>query len=130
MHKTIINPWKWQDNLGYAQAVEVKNSQGTLYCAGQAAIDADGKPAGGSMNDQIKLSLENMHKVIKQAGYHPSNIIRLNFYTTSIPLFFEAYSTIISWMKQHECTPSSTLLQVGALAFPELTIEIEATVVN
>ena len=37
MIKTIINPWKWQDNLGYSQAIEVRHSEGTLYCSGQTS---------------------------------------------------------------------------------------------
>lgn len=130
MNKMIINPWQWQDNMGFAQAIEVKNNAGTLYCSGQAAMDADGKPVNGNMSEQLKLSLENLHIVIKQAGYDASNIVRLNFYTTSVSSFFEAYGTAIDWMKQHHCTPASTLVQVGALAFPELSIEIEATVVK
>jgi 2-iminobutanoate/2-iminopropanoate deaminase len=130
MTKTIINPWEWQDHLGFSQAIEVKNNEGTLYCSGQASMNADGQPVGGSMREQIKLSLENLYKVIIQAGYHPANIIRLNYYTTSVPLFFEAFDEAISWLQPHNCIPTSTLLQVGALAFPELTIEIEATVVK
>lgn len=130
MNKTIINPWKWQDAMGFAQAIEVKNHTGTLYCAGQASMDADGKPVAGTMSEQIKLSLENVATVIKQAGYRASNVVRLNFYTTSIASFFEAYGTAIEWMQQHGCKAASTLLQVEALAFPELTIEIEVTVVN
>src|SRR4051812_44942521 len=130
MTKTIINPWQWQDNLGYSQAIEVKNIEGTLYCSGQASMNADGQPVGGSMREQIKLSLENLHTVIIQAGYDPANIVRLNFYTTSIPSFFEVFGEAISWMLPYNCKPTSTLIQVEALAFPELTIEIEATVVK
>ena len=130
MEKRIINPWQWQDNFGYSQAIEVKHTEGTLYCAGQAAMNAEGQPVAGSMSEQIKLSLENVHKVIMQAGYHPANIVRLNYYTTSIPLFFEAFGEVINWLKAHNCTATGTLLQVGALAFPELSVEIEATVVK
>ena len=101
-----------------------------VYCSGQASMNADGQPVGGSMREQIKLSLENLHKVIVQAGYHPSNIIRLNYYTTSIPLFFEAFDEAISWLQPYHCKPTSTLLEIGALAFPGLSIEIEATVVK
>lgn len=130
MTKTIINPWEWQNNLGYSQAIEVKNVQGTLYCSGQASMSAEGQPVGVTMRAQIKQSLDNLHKVITQAGYHPANIIRLNYYTTSIPSFFEAYDEAMSWLQPYNCRPASTLVQVGALAFPELTIEIEATVVK
>ncbi len=130
MTKIIINPWQWQNNFGYAQAIEVKNNTGTLYCSGQAAMNAEGMPVTGNMSEQIKCSLDNLHQVIKQADYDTSNIVRLNFYTTSVPSFFEAYGTLIEWMKQQGCTPSCTLVQVAALAFPELNIEIEATVVK
>ncbi len=130
MKKTVINPWQWQNNFGYAQAIEVKSNTGTLYCSGQAAINADGKPVTGDMSEQIKCSLDNLHHVIKHADYNTSNIVRLNFYTTSVSSFFEAYGTIINWMNQQGCTPSSTLVEVASLAFPELNIEIEATVVK
>ncbi|TSJ42621.1 RidA family protein [Mucilaginibacter corticis] len=130
MEKKIVNPWTWQDNFGYAQAVEVKHNQGTLYCSGQTAMTADGKPAGGNMNDQILLSLQNLEKVIHQAGYKPAGVVRLNLYTTSIADFFGAYGVLAAWMQQHKIVPSSTLLEVKALAFPELLVEIEATVVG
>ena len=29
MEKRVINPWKWQNERSYNQAVEVKNPQGT-----------------------------------------------------------------------------------------------------
>lgn len=130
MEKNNINPWKWQDNFGYAQAVEVKHSNGTLYCSGQAAMNADGIPIEGSMREQIELATDNLEKVIEKAGYSASNIVRLNLYTTSIPAFFAEYETLVKWYKKHGCIPSSTLIEVKALAFPSLTIEIEATVVG
>jgi 2-iminobutanoate/2-iminopropanoate deaminase len=130
MEKNIINPWKWQDNFGYAQAVEIKNNNGTLYCSGQAAMNADGAPVGGSMQEQIELSLANVEKVITKAGYSLKNIVRLNIYTTNIGEFFGAYGALAGWMAQNKIQPSSTLVEVSALAFPELKIEIEATVIN
>jgi 2-iminobutanoate/2-iminopropanoate deaminase len=129
MEKKIINPWKWQDNLGYSQAIEVKNNQGTLYCAGQCAVNDEGAPVEGSMQEQIQLSLNNVEQVIAAAGYSPNNIVRINLYTTSIPEFFQAYETFASWLARQGIQPSSTLLEVKALAYPALKIEIEATVV-
>jgi 2-iminobutanoate/2-iminopropanoate deaminase len=130
MEKHITNPWKWQDNLGYAQAVEVKNNKGTLYCAGQAAINAEGQPVDVNMSEQITLSLSNLEQVIKQAGYHPQNIVRINYYTTSINDFFAAYGDVMGWIGEHHVAASSTLIEVKALAFPQLLVEIEATVVE
>lgn len=42
MEKREINPWKWQNERSYVQAVEVKNPEGTLYVSGQTAISSDG----------------------------------------------------------------------------------------
>jgi len=33
-----INPWKWQDQYGFSQAIEVSNASRVLYCAGQASV--------------------------------------------------------------------------------------------
>lgn len=130
METNIINPWKWQDNFGYAQAVEVKHNERTLYCAGQTAMNADGQPVAGTMEEQVALSLANLEQVISKAGYEPRNIVRLNLYTTNIGEFFGAYGTLAGWMAKHGAVPSSTLLQVSGLAYPELRVEIEATVVG
>jgi len=130
MEIKTINPWTWQDNFGYAQAVEVKQNERTLYCAGQAAINSKGQPVAGTMDEQIALSLTNLEQVIRQAGYEPKNIVRLNLYTTAIGEFFGAYSTLAGWLAEQDAVPSSTLLEVAALAFPELKVEIEATVVG
>lgn len=130
MKKTIINPWQWQYSLGYSQAIEIKHSESTLYCAGQAAMSAEGQPTGGSMPEQIRQCCENLLQVINQAGYDAANIVRLNIYTTSIGDFFAAYGDLVGWMRQHGCVPASTLVQIQALAFPELAVELEATVIK
>ena len=130
MNKTLINPWKWQDNLGFAQAVEISHANHTLYCAGQAAMDGDGQPIAADMAGQIGLSFDNLETVLHQAGYTLKNVVRLNFYTTSIEQFFAAYGQVMGRLQVSGCVPSSTLTEVNALAFPQLLIEIEATAVR
>ncbi len=126
----MINPWKWQDNLGYSQAIEVSHATHTLYCAGQAAMDAEGRPVAADMAGQIRLSFDNLETVLHQSGYALKNVVRLNFYTTSIEQFFAAYGAVMGRLGAAGCLPSSTLTEVKALAFPELIIEIEATAVR
>ena len=130
MQKSIINPWQWQNNLGYAQAVEVAHSTHTLYCAGQAAMDAEGKPNSADMSGQINSCFDNLETVLQQAGYSLGNVVRLNYYTTSINEFFTAYGQAIGRLGAVGCAPASTLVEVKALAFPELLVEIEATAVK
>lgn len=42
--KNFINPWTWQDPMGFSQGVNVQKDQQTLYCARQASVDAKGSP--------------------------------------------------------------------------------------
>lgn len=83
MEINAINPWKWQDARSYSQAVEVKNVEGTLYVSGQTAIDDDGNSSAEDMKIQLIKSLANLERVIDEAGYSCSNIVKLNVYTTS-----------------------------------------------
>ncbi|GAB3507652.1 RidA family protein [Spirosoma knui] len=130
MQKSMINPWQWQDQLGYAQAVEVSQSTHTLYCAGQAAMDAEGRPVSADMSEQIKLSFDNLETVLTQAGYAIANVVRLNFYTTSVAEFFAAYGQVLARVSTANGVPAGTLVEVKALAFPELMVEIEAIAVK
>ena len=131
MEQRIINPWKWQDQFGFAQANEISGGQRILYCAGQASTDADGRPAhAGDMRAQINQALDNLERVLTQAGFSLSNVVRLNYYTTNVDQLLANWSVITSRLTQAGCRPASTLLGVSRLAFPELLVEIEATAVK
>jgi enamine deaminase RidA (YjgF/YER057c/UK114 family) len=56
-------------------------------------------------------------------------VVRLNYYTTDVDRFFEAHDALVGRLAEAGCQPSSTLLGVTRLAFPELLVEIEATAV-
>jgi len=58
MEIKTINPWKWQDQRNYVQAVEVKQVNGTLYCAGQTAINADGLSSDADMETQLAQAIQ------------------------------------------------------------------------
>jgi enamine deaminase RidA (YjgF/YER057c/UK114 family) len=131
MEQRIINPWKWQDQLGFVQAHEISGGQRVLYCAGQASMDADGKPAhAGNMRAQVNQALDNLEKVLAEGGFRLSHVVRLNYYTTNVDQLFANWDAVTNRLTQAGCRPSSTLLGVSRLAFPELLIEIEATAVQ
>src|SRR6476659_4209099 len=83
MEKKIINPWEWQNQRSYVQAVEVKHTESTLYISGQTAINTNGESSNADMKSQLKIAIQNLEQVINEAGYKPENIVRLNIYTTS-----------------------------------------------
>jgi 2-iminobutanoate/2-iminopropanoate deaminase len=129
MEKREINPWTWQDDRNYVQAVEVRNIQSTLYCAGQAAVHADGTSSNADMKTQLLLAIQNLEKVISDSGYELKNIVRLNVYTTSNEEFMPHFDIFKDWIAKSGIRQVLTLFQVTEL-FETLKIELEATAVK
>lgn len=123
-----INPWHWQDQFGYAQALETTAPQHTLYCAGQTAMSDDGRPLHpGEMGAQVELAMDNLETVLKTAGYGLADVVRLTVYTTNVDELFAHYGLLVGRLAKAGVRPPITLLGVTCLAFPELMVEIEAT---
>lgn len=129
MEKRIINPWQWQDRRSYVQAVEVKHVESTLYVSGQTAISADGISSNEDMKSQLIQALQNLEKVISEAGYECKGIVRLNIYTTSTAELWPHFQIFQDWIAKHGVKQALTLLEVKSL-FETLKVELEATVVK
>lgn len=130
MEKRTIDPWAWGPQTNSAQAVEVKNVTGTLYCSGQAAVDANGVPSHADMRSQLQQTLQNLETLIRESGYEAKNIVRLNVYTTSVHEFFATCMDVYApFLHTHGIQQATSLLEVKGL-FATLTIELEATVVK
>jgi enamine deaminase RidA (YjgF/YER057c/UK114 family) len=129
MEKRIINPWQWQDERSYVQAVEVKNASGTLYCAGQAAVHPDGRSSTDDMKTQLLLAIQNLEQVITEAGYECKNIVRLNILTTSAEEFFTCFDVLQDWIAKHGIKQATTFYEVKIL-FETLKVELEAIAVK
>ena len=128
MERKVVNPWSWQDRFAYVQANEVGDVRRMLICAGQTAMDAEGRPAhAGDMRAQIELALDNLETVLRAADFTLADVVRLNYYTTDVDRFFAEYGTIADRLTRAGCRPANTTLGVARLAFPELLVEIEAT---
>jgi enamine deaminase RidA (YjgF/YER057c/UK114 family) len=128
MEKKIVNPWKWQDPLGFSQAIQVTEGQRTLYCAGQASMSAEGRPLHeGNMTAQLGQAMDNSRDGASGCWIQPFGRSSSELLHTNIDGFFTAYQTATSRLAAAGCQPASTLLGVARLAFPELMIEIEAT---
>lgn len=130
MKRTAVNPWPWSLQLGFNQAELVEGYTQVLVCAGQTAMDAEGKPQHvGDMRAQIAMALDNVEAVLAQGGMSLANVVRFNMYTTDVDEFFANYDVITERTAAAGITPPGTLLGVTRLAFPELLVELEATAV-
>ena len=129
MEKRVINPWTWQNERSYNQAVEVTNAKGTLYVSGQTAINDDGVSSTADTKTQLELAIKNLERVITEAGYDCKNIVRLNIYTTSTEELWPHFNILQEWIDKHEMKQALTLLEVVSL-FETLAVELEANVVK
>ena len=130
IERRAVNPWTWQDQFGFSQAVDVTGAGHLVLCAGQTSVDEEGNPLHErDMAAQMTKALDNLEEVLRQAGLQLSDVVRLNYYTTDVDAFFEAFGPFASRLGEAGCRPASTVLGVARLAFPSLRVEIEATAV-
>lgn len=129
MEKRISNPWEWQHQRSYVQAVEVKNVESTLYISGQTAISDDGISSKEDMKSQLIQALQNLETVIGEAGFACEGIVRLNIYTTATAELWPHFTIFQDWVARHNVKTAVTLLEVKSL-FETLKVELEATVVK
>lgn len=131
MDKREINPTDWlQAAFNINHGIEVTRVERTLYLSGQTSNAADGTLLhAGDLAAQFGLAWQNLKDALAEAGMDPTNIVRLNFYTTDVPAFVESAGELVPLIAGDGCKPVSTLLGVAALFEPDAMIEIEATAV-
>jgi 2-iminobutanoate/2-iminopropanoate deaminase len=123
-----VNPWTWQDALGFSQAWHVEGAASTVYVSGQGPISAAGELVGeGDFAAQVRQTLANLETVLREAGASLEAIVKLTVYLTDISRLRE-YGRIRAEAVPGPA-PASTAVQVGALAIPGMMIEVEAVAV-
>lgn len=132
MERRAINPWTWQDAMGYSQAIELGPAKRTLVCSGQTSVDANGAPVhAGDMAAQLRQAVANLEAVLVAGGFDLTDVVRLNYYTTDVDGFMQgAAAGGLVRLAEVNCRPASTLLGVARLFHPDIMVEIEATAVK
>jgi enamine deaminase RidA (YjgF/YER057c/UK114 family) len=91
MERGNVNPWAWQDEMGFAQANEVSGERRVLVCSGQGSVDEEGRPVhAGDMRAQVGRTMDNLEAVLEEAGMGLTDVVRLNYHTTDVDTFFGA----------------------------------------
>ncbi|MBK7722164.1 MAG: RidA family protein [Austwickia sp.] len=130
IERTAVNPVTWSTELGFNQGEVVSGHTRTLYCSGQTAVSADGKPLHeGDMASQVGLSLDNLEAVLAAADMSLANLVRLNVYTTDVDLLFAHYGVLAGRLGAARVAPTTTMLGVNRLAIPGQLVELEGTAV-
>ena len=126
-----VNPWTWQDQFGFSQAIEATGASRVVYCAGQTSSGPDGATLhDGDLAAQASAALDNLETVLREADMTLRNVVRLNTYVTDVDRYLsEAAAAVGARLAAAGVQPAATLLGVSRLAFPDLLIELEATAI-
>jgi enamine deaminase RidA (YjgF/YER057c/UK114 family) len=130
MDKREINATEWLLAFNINQGIEVTGAERVLYLSGQTSNAADGASMHpGDQAAQFRLAWSNIKDALAASEMDPTNIVRLNMYTTDVDGFMAVAGDLVTLMAGDGCKPVSTLLGVSRLFEPEAIIELEATAV-
>jgi enamine deaminase RidA (YjgF/YER057c/UK114 family) len=128
MKRRFLTPDSLAPGRGYSHGVTVSGGH-TTWTAGQVAFDADGNVVGvGDIVAQTRRVFENLSAVLAEAGAAWSDVVKLNYFVRDVSRLQEIREVRNEFLDPDRL-PASTLVQVSALALPELLIEVEAIVV-
>ncbi len=127
----ILNPgWSWDADFPLAQGLVVGD---TVYLSGQVALSASGEIVGvGDIRAQTRQCFENIGAILAKCGSDFSRIVKLTTFFTIDITDWDLVSGYFEVRKEvfGEHRPASTGVQVQALVYPELMLEIEAIAVR
>lgn len=123
-----MNPWSWQDQLGFSQAWRVDGPQSIVFLAGQAPISPDGKLVGEEdFEAQARQVFENLRTVLEQSDATFQTIVKLTVYLTDMSRLRDYARVKAEFIEGRQ--PASTAIGVPSLALPAMMIEVDATAV-
>ena len=124
----LLQPSGWPQPRGFAYGIRARGEM--IFVGGMIGQDSQGRFAEGFVA-QMKLALENIAAVLKEAGVKPQHIVRLTWYVRDIeeyladlPALGAAYREV---MGRH--FPTMAVVEVTRLVEPKARLEIEATAV-
>ena len=127
MRKQTINPWTWQDELGYSQGVLVEQPKRTLYAAGQGPVDADGRLVHeDDVAGQTRQAMDNVETVLAAAGMTLSDVVRYDIHATDLQDYFvHGHVEVVKRFGEAGVVPAGGIAtEVSALAIPGMQVEV------
>jgi enamine deaminase RidA (YjgF/YER057c/UK114 family) len=124
LRQNIASQSPYEPLIGFSRAVRVGN---TVWVSGTAPWDENGKIVQGDVYLQTRACIENIAAALEKAGATLQDVVRTRIYVVDIDRWEdvarahrEAFAAIM---------PASTLVQVSALASPDMLVELEAEAV-
>jgi reactive intermediate/imine deaminase len=96
-----------------------------IFLSGQAAIGEDGAIVGvGHFDAQAEQVFRNLARVLAAAGSSLAQVVKVTIYLTDMGNFPTILELRARWFEAPY--PADTIVEVRALALPELMIEVDA----
>lgn len=128
MPKTTLNPNGMAVPRGSYSFVNIAQPGRMVFIAGQTASDHDGTVFGvGDARAQTRFILGKIKHCVEAAGATLNDIVALSIFTTDVRYHRDINETRREVLGAN--FPTSTMVQVVALARPELILEVNATAV-
>ena len=128
MGKTTMNPAGLPVPRGSYSLVAIAQPGRMVFITGQTASDPQGTVVGiGDVRAQTRYVIEKIQRAVEAAGGTMNDLVAMNVFTTDV-----RYHRDINEVRRELLGanfPTSTMVQVVALARPELLLEINATAV-
>lgn len=128
MAKTTLNPDGLPVPRGSYSLVNIAEPGRMVFIAGQTASDLEGNIVGvGDPRAQTRYVLGKIQRAVEAAGGTLNDVVAMNVFTTDV-----RYHRDINEARREVLGsnfPTSTMVQVVALARPELILEINATAI-
>ena len=129
MAKNVLESSKVSKPVGIMSQGVKANGGHLIFASGQVSRDVDGNTVGvGDIKAQTRQVLENLKAVLEEGGATLDDVVKVTVFVTNVAEHFSQIHEVRSeyWKDGY---PASTLVEISALANPELLIEIEALAV-
>ena len=112
----------------YTQGIRVNQAQTILFLSGQVAYTPEGGVAfPGDFTAQARGAYQAIKALVESQGGTMANVIKLTTFVTDMKYRPDLAAVRAEFFGKKG--PASTLVEVSALAFPDLMVEIEAIAV-
>ena len=128
MAKSTLNPAGLPVPRGSYSLVAIAQPGRMVFIAGQTASDPQGNVVGiGDVRAQTHYIIEKIQRAVEAAGGTMNDLVAMNVFTTDVRYHRDVNEVRRELLGSN--FPTSTMVQVVALARPELLLEINATAV-
>ena len=124
-----LQPEGWTRPRGFSHGLIFSGAGEWIVLAGQTGADAQGNYEAGNLPGQVRVALERVVRLLREATAGPEHIVRLTWYLTSRSDYETSGREIASAWRDTigRAYPPSTLLFVSGLVDPQAMVEFDVT---